>query len=412
MKLNRRQFIKTLGSVSAAMPMVNFNNINFLKANSKRKILVIVELLGGNDGLNTVIPFNDNTYYSARPVIGLTKNSMLQISENFAFHPSLEKFKSLFDSKKLSIVLGTGYPDYNLSHFRSTDIWRGASLDSIINTGWTGRYLEYKYNNYGTSPTNYPLLIEVKDFSTILGEGTNYSLGFTLEDPKSLYETMNDLYQAYRTEALGNLGGQELSFVRELTDSAIYFSELLYNSFLSISNTVTYPNNNQLGKDLSTVARMIGSGLETPIYSVTLGGFDTHIDQNDNHPLLLKNMSEALFAFQTDLEGLQVDNEVTVLVMSEFGRRVYDNGTGTDHGTASVTFLMGNQLRSDIFGSQPALDDLDDFGNLKFSTDFRQIYSSILSQWFSVPYYSTDTILYKNFGSLPLFKGCKLQISS
>lgn len=407
MKINRRQFLKSIGSVSATIPFLKINAKDIFLKNSKRRILVIVELLGGNDGLNTVIPFNNKTYYNARPVVGLNKNEVLQISDEFAFHPKLTKFENLYEEDKLAIVLGTGYPDYNLSHFRSTDIWRGASLEPVINTGWIGRYIDFKYSDFENNPKNFPLFIEVKNFSTILGEGSNYSYGFTLENPENLFETMNSLYQAYRTEPKNNYGGSELTFVRDLQDSASFYSELLYNSYISVSNTVTYPQNNQLGNDLSTVARMIGSGLETPIYSVSMGGFDTHVDQNKNHPNLLENMSEAIYSFQKDLEGLQVDDEVTIFIMSEFGRRVYDNGTGTDHGTASVSFLVGNQIRGGIFGSQPSLEDLDEYGNMSYSTDFRSIYSSILNQWLSIPYNLTNSILYENFGVLPLFKTSK-----
>jgi len=410
MKLNRRDFLKTLGTVSAAIPMIKYSPEKLFKTVSKRKILVIVELLGGNDGLNTVIPFTDSTYYSARPVVGINKSDMLQINDSFAFHPSLEKFKTLFEEQKLSVILGVGYPDYDLSHFRSTDIWRGASMESAINSGWTARYLEYKYNNYGTNPPPYPVFIEVKDFSTILGEGDNYSLGFTLENPKDLYETMNGLYQVYRTESQNTYGGDELNFVRDLIDSGTVYAEILNNAYSSTLNTVEYPQNNSLANDLATVARMIGSGLQTEIYSVTMGGFDTHVDQNGTQPGLLSEMSEAIYSFQKDLEGLNVADEVTIFVMSEFGRRVYDNGTGTDHGTASVSFLVGENVRSGFYGSQPSLNNLDEYGNLKFTTDFREIYASILNQWFFMPYHQLNQVLYQKFSPLPLFKGCKLDI--
>ncbi len=410
MKLNRRDFLKTLGTVSAAIPMIKHSPKQFLKTISKRKILVVVELLGGNDGLNTVIPFTDSTYYSARPVVGINKSDMLQINDSFAFHPSLEKFKTLFDEQKLSVILGVGYPDYDLSHFRSTDIWRGASMESAINSGWTARYLEYKYSDYGTTPPSYPVFIEVKDFSTILGEGDNYSLGFTLENPKDLYETMNGLYQVYRTESQNTYGGDELNFVRDLIDSGTVYAEILNNAYSSTLNTVEYPQNNSLANDLATVARMIGSGLKTEIYSVSMGGFDTHVDQNETQPTLLREMSEAIYSFQKDLEGLNVADEVTIFVMSEFGRRVYDNGTGTDHGTASVSFLVGENIRSGFYGSQPSLNNLDESGNLKFTTDFREIYASILNQWFFMPYQQLNKVLYQQFSTLPLFKGCKLDI--
>jgi uncharacterized protein (DUF1501 family) len=221
---------------------------------------------------------------------------------------------------------------------------------------------------------------------------------------------MNELYQIHKTDAQNSYGGQELSFVRDLIDSGTVYAEILNTAYTSTLNTVEYPQNNNLAKDLATVARLIGSGLKTEIYSVTMDGFDTHVDQNSAQPALLNVMSQAVYSFQKDLEGLNVADEVTIFIMSEFGRRVYDNGSGTDHGTASISFLIGENIRSGFYGSQPSLSDLDQAGNLKFTTDFRQIYASILNQWFFMPYHNINQVLYQQFPTLPLFKGCKLEI--
>ncbi len=401
--MKRRTFLKICGSLAASW---SFGGLSAASAASDTAgtlpgNLVVVELMGGNDGLNTVIPFTDSAYYDLRPAVAVPQESVLPISDNLGLHPEMESLLPLWEAGNAAVILGLGYPDQDLSHFRSTDIWRGASTAPVIDTGWLGRFLEAVYPDIPEVKPMDPGGLEVKGQDTLLMKASMGQAGIAVKDPENMYEMLEGVISLAQTPASGTLAGMELSFARSTQSQALRYSSRLYDVSSSISNKVDYPSS-QLASDLALIARLIAGGLETGIYSVSLTGFDTHANQNQLHPPLLKTFSQAASAFMADLEAMGIFQRVLLMTTSEFGRRVRDNGSGTDHGAAAPHFIMGSALNGGFYGTQPSLTDLDASGNLKFSLDFRQMFAAVLKNWLGLSGEETAEILEGEFDTAPL----------
>ncbi len=401
--MKRRTFLKICGSLAASW---SFGGLSAASAASDTAgtlpgNLVVVELMGGNDGLNTVIPFTDSAYYDLRPAVAVPQESVLPISDNLGLHPEMESLLPLWEAGNAAVILGLGYPDQDLSHFRSTDIWRGASTASVIDTGWLGRFLEAVYPDIPEVMPRDPGGLEVKGQDTLLMKASMGQAGIAVKDPENMYEMLEGVISLAQTPASETLAGMELSFARSTQSQALRYSSRLYDVSSSISNKVDYPSS-QLASDLALIARLIAGGLETGIYSVSLTGFDTHANQNQLHPPLLKTFSQAASAFMADLEAMGISQRVLLMTTSEFGRRVRDNGSGTDHGAAAPHFIMGSALNGGFYGTQPSLTDLDASGNLKFSLDFRQMFAAVLKNWLGLSGEETAEILEGEFDTAPL----------
>ncbi|MDB5226960.1 MAG: twin-arginine translocation pathway signal [Bacteroidota bacterium] len=380
MKLNRRKFIQASGLVSAAMMIPDF-----LKAQEKQaepnadKILVIIQLSGGNDGLNTVVPFENNLYYNARPQIAIRKNEVLKLNEQTGLHPAMQDFKELYDDGKLCLVNNVGYPEPDRSHFRSMDIWHTASnSNEYKSTGWIGRYLDEKCGSCD-KPTQ---VLEIDDTLSLALKGNNVK-GLALKDPKRLYGTTMDPYinRISKQHLAGDHQHDNAEYLYKTLAETISSAEYIYQTSKIYHSAASYPDH-QFGKSMKTISELITSGVNTKVYYVSLGSFDTHFNQQTRQANLLKQLSETVKIFLDDLKKNGKDNDVLLMTFSEFGRRVEENASaGTDHGTANQVFLIGNGLKKKgIFNEVPNLADLDE-GDLKYNIDFKNIYATITRKW-------------------------------
>ncbi len=347
------------------------------------RILVVLQLSGGNDGLNTLVPFADPGYSQLRPSLGVAGGDVLRLNDSVGLHPGLSAFKSLFDQGKLAVVQGVGYPNPNRSHFRSMDIWHTADPDTFERSGWLGRYVDACQCNqsnalsaisvgdqlnglFWTDTTLVPAISSLGAFSFVTD--TKYK---------------ND--RTYQLQALQNIYNQAGTFspfeslIRQGTLDALAGSDELQQVAASYQSPVDYPKNNGLANQLKLVAQVIAGNVGTRLFSVSMGGFDTHANQKDHHANLLSQLGQAVAAFVQDLASMQRQDDVVLMTFSEFGRRARQNASdGTDHGTAEPMFVIGNAVQGGVYGTYPSLENLDANGDLQFTTDFRSVYGGIL----------------------------------
>jgi len=382
--------------------------------------LVIVQLQGGNDGLNTVIPLDQYAgYFNARNNIAIPENKVLKLDgyTKTGLHPSMTGMQALYNDGKLNIVQAVGYPQPSFSHFRATDIWMSASdTNTYVNTGWTGRYLDDQYpgfpNGYPNATMPDPLGIQIGSLVSLNFQGPQVNMGMSITNPSSFYNLVNGVQDA----APPTKAGRELSYIRLVAQQTQQYAAVIKAAAAKVPTQGTYPTPNPLADQLKIVARLIAGGLKTRVYMVSYGSFDTHAAQvNDTatgtHANLLKLVSDAIKAFQDDVKGLGIEDKVIGVTFSEFGRRIKSNGsTGTDHGAAAPLFVFGKNVMGGVTGSTPTLPTTATVNdNVAFQYDFRSIYASILENWFCVDNTDLQTILLKNFQSLPLVDGtaCK-----
>ena len=344
-----------------------------------RSILVVIQLAGGNDGLNTVVPHTDDNYHRLRPTIGI-KDGLIPINGDLAFHPSCGPLRELYDEGLLSIIQNVGYPNPNRSHFRSTEIWETAtSSDEVEREGWLGRFFDNTCTGTPVKDTD-PTAVHVGDIipQSFLAERSHAVFGMKhrgringSKDPADI--AFEKLLQADHIE--GNASYLQHTMMNTLvTERRV---EKIIGRYKAKSD---YPNNN-LAQSLKRVAALIHADLETRVYFVSQGGYDTHAGQAYKHARLLADLSGAMHAFQKDLSAHKKDDQVMTMTFSEFGRRPSENGSsGTDHGTAAPLFVMGKKINSGLYGNAPDLN-LEHNKDLKFSTDFRSVYGSVLERW-------------------------------
>lgn len=380
--MKRRNFIKKSALASSLFyvpSFVNaFNELDVSLAGYKR--LVIIQLSGGNDGLNTVIPYTNDIYYKNRPTINLSKQNTLKLNDELGLHPNLAPLKNLYDQGYLSIINNVGYPNPNRSHFRSTDIWHTASnSNEYLNAGWLGRYLD----NYGKTPHN---AIEVDDSLSLVLKGKKLN-GMAVKDAKQLFRNAQDPYFKKVLENHNNqhLSEHNLGYLYKTMIAAENSAKYIYNTTKTYNSVTEYPNN-PLANQLKTAAEFINSGVDCKVLYTSLGGFDTHFNQKQRQEKLLSVYAESTNAFVKDLQKNNTFKDTLILTFSEFGRRVKQNAAnGTDHGTANNVFIIGENLKKKgIYNEAPNLTDLDKNGDLKYTVDFRQIYATILNKWMQV----------------------------
>ncbi len=394
----RRTFIKQLGATSAASvvalgtrPQALFANAaKDAKADADGRILVLVQLAGGNDGLNTVVPFGDDVYHRLRPSLGMGKGGVLPLNDSLGLHPMMQGFKELFDEGALGIVQGVGYPNSNRSHFRSMDIWHTAKPGVIDKRdGWLGRAFDASAGRlagkvpavaFGTNrlplalvSTKFivPTVRNLKDYQLQLGKGSK-------ADRETQRRRMRDL------AAVKTAGNSELDFLRRTAVTALDTSAKIAEVISDYKPAAPYPQFG-LAQRLKSVAQLITADLGARVYFVSLDGFDTHADQKGAHAGLMNELSASLSAFYNDLKAHGLGKHVTTATFSEFGRPVKENGSlGTDHGAASQMFLIGDAIKAGIHGKHPDLADLAG-GAPKHHTDFRSVYTSLLEDWLNWP---------------------------
>lgn len=432
--MKRRAFLQRSLPAATVIPAVingysvkAFNVTNaflqaaLLPATDTDHVLVIVQLGGGNDGLNTVIPISTySNYYNARTNVAIPENRILKLDgyAKAGLHPGMTGMQTLYNEGKLAIVQAAGYPTPNFSHFRATDIWMSASdSNAVLNTGWGGRYLGLEYPNY---PTGYPtqampdpLAIQIGSVTTLTCQGPVVNMGMSITDPNSFYNLVNGIQDPVPNTPMG----YELSFIRQVAQQTNQYTQRIRTAAGAVTQQSTYPNNNFLADQLKIVARLIKGGLKTRIYMVSYGGFDTHSLQvvaadttTGVHANLLANVSNAIKAFADDLSFLGISDRVVGMTFSEFGRRIKSNSSGgTDHGTAAPMFLFGKNVVSGVLGDNPAIPTAVTVNdNIPFQYDFRSVYASVLQQWFCASSETLQMVLLKNFQSLNLINsaGC------
>ncbi len=360
------------------------------------RVLVIIQLGGGSDGLNVVVPVTNDRYYQVRPTIAVQQNNTFALDGDYGLNGAMSSLEPMWGDGNMAVVHAVGYPDHNLSHFRSTDIWASASgSDETLNTGWTGRYLDEEYPDYVSNPPEYPVALRIGGATGMLLRGGATSMGMSFSNAGQFdrLEATGELYD--ESDVPDNTFGQELAFVRSVYNASLRYVDAVIDAADAGTNdpNANYPNSG-LGDSLAIVARLIKGGLQSRLYVVHHGGFDTHSDQNDRQPGLLQTLADAATAFQTDLETGGRDEDVLTMTFSEFGRRVEENGSeGTDHGTAAPLFLFGGGVEGGLFGDGPDLDNVDNNGNLFHTTDFRSIYATVLQNWFGLTSGVSNTIL-------------------
>lgn len=361
------------------------------------RILVVVQLSGGNDGLNTVVPYEDEIYKKKRPSLALDANRVIKLENGLGLHPSMTAAEALLEKRWLSIVQGVGYPNPNRSHFESMDIWNTASNPAPDRTaGWLGRAfdVQQKAGHIGVDPPGMHLGAEVQPLALAARETPSPSIR-SLDQFK--LETGGDAARpgaiAAAAAAPRPAASDLLKFVQTRTTAALEVSRRIAGSGQNYKSSVSYPTTPLAGK-LKQVAQLIDAGLGTRVYYVSLDGFDTHSDQANAHAGLLSQLAGALSAFAEDLQAHGHLDRVLTLTFSEFGRRVEENASrGTDHGAAAPLFLVGSRVQPGLIGKQPKLDDLAD-GDVKFHTDFRAVYAALLTQWLG---WSAEPILGEGF---------------
>jgi uncharacterized protein (DUF1501 family) len=380
MLLKRKKFIQ-LGSLATASVMLP----RFLKAFEQpafvppgNKVLVILQLSGGNDGLNTVIPVRNDIYYKARPGIGITKDKALTLTDEVALHPALTGLKDLYNDGSLGILNSVGYPNPDRSHFRSMDIWHSASQSNeYINTGWIGRYLDAQCMGCD-KPTQ---ALEMDDVLSLAMKGEQ-AKALAMKDPRKLFNTANE---KYFKEISANHAAQHeerpvdylYKTMAETMSSANY---IFKQSRLHPTNAV-YPKS-EMGNSLKTIASLIFSDINTKVYYLSLGSFDTHVNQDGQQKRLFTEMNDAVTAFVNDLKSNNRFQDVMLMTFSEFGRRVAQNASGgTDHGTANnMFFISGGLQQKGMLNALPDLADLQE-GDLKYKVDFKNVYATVLDKW-------------------------------
>jgi len=397
-KISRRKFLGTSALVSGAVMLPKFlkaferGGASFFPQGDKT--LVIVQLSGGNDGLNTIVPFRNDIYYSSRPTIGIPQNEVLKLSDELGLNPALEGLRKIFDDGNLCIINNVGYPNPDHSHFRSMDIWHTASgSDQYKETGWVGRYLD------SLCPDCVPYrAIEADHTLSLAMKGEKIS-GLALSDSAKLYHTTKDkfLIEALQSRTNDQLTNSNSDYLYKVMRETFSSAEYIYEKTKIYHSQTEYPKNLFSGT-LKTIAELIGSGCETKVYYTSLTGFDSHAGQLKMQEKALRIIGDSLLSFTNDLKQNNKMNDVVIMVFSEFGRRVSQNSSGgTDHGTANNVWIINGALKKKgFYNAAPDLTNLEG-GDLKFQMDFRNVYATVLKKWLGA---NDELILGKKFEQL------------
>lgn len=365
-----------------------------------RDILVMIEMNGGNDGVNTLIPFTDPAYVANRPTLAIARDKVLEIGNSLALHPNMGAMKSLYEAGQVAIIQGAGYPHANQSHFRSMDIWQTAEPEKTISLGWLGRYLDQITEDDNNAL--YGVAFQGEMPRAYRGEHSQVPAVPNLQayrfqtDPNFPQDRTRQIQAFTRISSHVPIDRPYVGLVQRNIVDAYTTAERLQTAG-TYKPTVSYPKTG-LGNGLQLVAEVIVKRFGTHLFHVTIGGFDTHANQAAQHAKILGDLSSSLGAFFKDLQNQSLADNVLALTFSEFGRRFKENGSnGTDHGEASVMFAVGGKVRGGLYGAYPSLTGLND-GNLRYNTDFRTVYSTILEKWLGA---NSAAVLNGTFAPVP-----------
>ncbi len=420
--MRRRDFLKNVAPVAflGGFKINALSHLPFLDglegAVDNDHVLVLVQLVGGNDGLNTVIPLtNYSDYYSARANIAIPQGKVLKLDSNLqqGFHPALTGMQRLYDNDQLAVLQSVGYPSPDGSHFRAMDVWlSGSDEDQYLNTGWTGRFLSQTYTNF---PVGYPndtmpdpLAIQIGSVISPVFMAQTGTTAMAVPTDAEFYDLINGITEPEPDTPMGN----ELVYLRAVARQTNKYASNIEAAAAKVTQQAPYPADNDLAAQLKTVARLVAGGLKTKVYMVSTGGFDTHggqVDPGDTttgaHSDLLRRTSDAIAAFMNDCKFLGISQQVLGMTFSEFGRRIISNGSlGTDHGAAQPVFIFGDYAQTGVLGNNPDLSANNVESNVPMQFDFRSVYSTILRDWFCVQGSDVKTMLLKDYQYLPFMK--------
>lgn len=450
--MNRRDFLAATSSFLLpvtldGMSIKAFNENSALVQSLKHtaalntdRILVMINMIGGNDGLNTVIPLDQYSQYQAlRSNIAIPQNNILPLPgmPETGFHPTMTGLRNLFDEGKLSVVHSVGYPNPNQSHFRSAEIWMSAvDHNQYTNSGWMGRYLADRYTGYPIGYPNAtmedPIALQIGYIATPTLQGASQSMAVTIDSPDNFYQLIGAAEATPPTNIPPLQTGEQIAFIRQQQALAVGYATEIKAAADAGTNLATYPNamaDNDLANQLKIVARLISGGLKTKIFFVTQYGYDTHstqVDVNNNaigaHAKLLGDLSVAISTFQLDLQLQGNADKVIGMTFSEFGRRATSNASkGTDHGVAAPMFVFGNGVKKRSIGSNPNLTSellpqnpqpWETGRDIDTQIDFRRIYNDLLTDWFGTPQITTNNLIFRNFKTVSLFTDVVETLSS
>jgi len=423
--MKRRKFIKTTSTAVTVPMLLGGNSLQALARpalfNSTNgdndKVLVLIRLDGGNDGLNMVLPLDQyDNLANARANLILPENSTIEIDNNLGLHPKMAGIADLYNDAKMQLIQSVGYPNQNRSHFRSTDIWTSASpADEFWSTGWLGRMFDVDHLGF---PTGYPNEDCPDPFAITFGsqvtptcQGISANYSYAMTDPNNLGQLGAGGNDVVPNTPYGN----ELQFLRDMIEQTNAYADTITESAQAGANAATYPEDNALATQLKYVAQLLSGGIQTKVFVVTLGGFDTHANQvfdvnspEGDHGNLLETLSNAMAAFQQDLKLLGLEERVVSLTFSEFGRRIKSNiSLGTDHGSAAPLFVFGKCINAGILGDNPEIGaTVGDQDGVAMQFDFRDIYGSLLVDWFEIDEDIVKGVLFEDFVKMPIIVDC------
>lgn len=393
MNLTRREFLIKGTALFATLglggPMLFAQDGDSLLPSSEgidvdSPVLVVVQLSGGNDGMNTLIPYGSGAYFDARPTLKYSESEILILNHEVGLHPSLTGLKELYNKGKLAIIQGVGYPKPDRSHFRSMDIWQTAEPEKLAHSGWLGRYVDSSL-----AQNKNPLKAMQIGNNTNKAFNSDYANvpvvqsleSYNIFDPKMPAQDRNRIAQAFLDMYDPERQGTQVKITCQRGIDAYESVQAIQSLNSTYQHKVEYPKTN-IAKDFQLVAKMLAGNSGTRVFYVQLGGFDDHAQERDQHAKLLKEFDMAISAFYQDLEAQGYAEKVVTMAFSEFGRRVKENGSGgTDHGTAAPVFVVGGQVKGGMYGVYPSLTDLDRNGDLKYQVDFRSIYYTMVDDW-------------------------------
>ncbi len=421
---SRRSFLQTLGigaiggiflggnyiSAASYQPMLSALN----QAENDR-VLVLIRLAGGNDGLNTIVPVNSfDIYAQNRPTIYHQESSLISLNDSYAMPNFMSSLESMWGDGKMKVVHGVGYENQSSSHFAGNDIISTANVDRMEDLeakGWLGSYFNNQYDDFLTNPPDKPLAIQIGSSSNLVFNYEQLQYAYLVANP----EQLESIAQSGLQFSLSDLNvqcksGQQLQYLRSNANNTYKYAGAIHDAYTNSTSSAVYQENNSLADQLSLVARMVKGGLGTKIYMVTIGGFDTHANQLGTHQTLLTQVSEAITSFYKDLEATGHDHNVLSMTFSEFGRRVPENGSaGTDHGKAAPALLFGPALDGNGFiGEHPDMNNITTRGDIEYTTDFRRLYSTVLSNWLCANDTNVEASLNGSFEAMDLGFNCSV----
>ncbi len=374
-----------------------------LSANGCDRTLVLLRLVGGNDGLNTIIHRDNDEYYNIRPTLAVQEANLWGLNDEFGMPNEMIDLQSMWGDGRMKVIHNVSYPDQDYSHFRSSDIWATASdTEDYIYTGWIGRHLDNEFPAYLSAPPTVPPALQIGVSTNLVFRAGHGNMALAISNPTEFYQ-IAQTGEVYNVDNLGSCANEsELTFLRQTANNAFRYSETIKEAYNGGLNEVTYPDN-YLAEQLSIVARLIKGQLGTKIYMVSIGGFDTHANQNPYHQELLTRVGTSVKAFYNDLDAGSLSNEVLTMTFSEFGRTIFENGSvGTDHGTGAPILLFGGEeLGSGFVGDPVDLLDVGPYEDPAFSVDFRSVYATVLQDWLCTDPTVTDYVIGQPIDTIP-----------